>query len=632
MDQDKFRAIIIGAGPVGLYTAHALRAAGINYVVLERRKQVVNYLGSMVFTWPQTVRLFDQIGLYEQAKDLSFGIHVKKRVSGQDGSLCTTSVFWDQMHENHGYPFLPILRSDVVKLLFENLPDADKNVRADANVVDVKTYEDGVEVHLTDGSIERGSIVIGADGVHSKTRSIMNRLGAATNREHQGAEQNPMLSTFHGIVGCAPNEFGLENGAFYESRGGDAAIQYTVADDMIHYTTLKPLVKPTSGPRKYSQEELEDYAESLSRVYVAPGLQFEKLWAKTDKVLVQMLNQEEGFAIRWHHDRIVLLGDAAHKTTSISGLGLTCGLHSAAVLANELHSVLEEHPNPPTKALALAFSRYQQARTGEAREIWTKGSKMVREMTSKSWINRFWDSGVSQGIGKSLTKVYLSRPNTTVIGSVRNFESEGVKELKAAPVADGSKLLLVHIESASPDDPKKAADELRKQGIDHIDVVIANAGGTTPVMPLDEVSQEDMVTCLKVNVCGPLALFQAFKPLLQKSENPKWTTLSSVSSSLGMIQEVRTDIAPAYGVSKAGLNWITMAIYVANEWLTTLHLHPGLVQTGPGNWIAREIGLKEAPYTIDQSVASIIKLTDEAKRETHSGRLIFSIDETDMPW
>ncbi|KAI0098687.1 hypothetical protein GGR51DRAFT_552422 [Nemania sp. FL0031] len=391
MAQDRFRVIIVGAGPVGLYMAYALQAAGVDYIVLERQRQVVNFMGAMVFTWPHTVRLLDQIGLYDAARQASVGIHLKKRISGQDGSVLTTSSFWGQMHENHGYPFLPILRSDVVKVLYENLPGKDRNIRTGADVVDIQTSRDGVEVHLVDGSIERGSIVIGADGVHSKTRLLMNRLAASSGEKDQGADKSPMLSTFHGIVGRAPNEFGLENGVFFESRGGEAAIQCTVAEDMIYYATLKPLAEPISGPKRYSQEELKDYAESLSHVYVGPGVRFEHVWAKTDKELVRLINQQEGFAGRWHHDRIVLLGDAVHKTTSINGLGLTCGLHSAAALANELQGVLKLEANPSTKTLELVFARYQQARTGEARVIWKRGFKMIREVTNKSWINWFWD-------------------------------------------------------------------------------------------------------------------------------------------------------------------------------------------------------------------------------------------------
>ncbi|KAI0098686.1 hypothetical protein GGR51DRAFT_424027 [Nemania sp. FL0031] len=241
-------------------------------------------------------------------------------------------------------------------------------------------------------------------------------------------------------------------------------------------------------------------------------------------------------------------------------------------------------------------------------------------------------TGVSQGIGKALAIAYLARPNTTLIGSVRNMESEGVKELKAAPVAAGSKLIFVHIESTSEEDPKKAVAELQKQGINHVDVVIANAGASPPAVPIDQVSQEDMLTNYKIFACGPLALFQAFKPLLQKSSEPRWISMSSIASSLGMIKQMRTDLTPAYGPAKAALNWLTQAMYASNEWLTTINIHPGLVQTGPGNWVARQIGMEKAPYTIEQAVTSIVKLSQEAKRDTHSGKLIFAIDGTDMPW
>ncbi|KAI1499770.1 hypothetical protein F5X99DRAFT_388565 [Biscogniauxia marginata] len=241
-------------------------------------------------------------------------------------------------------------------------------------------------------------------------------------------------------------------------------------------------------------------------------------------------------------------------------------------------------------------------------------------------------SGVSQGIGKALAQAYLLRPHHIVIGSVRDTNSPNLDDLKASPTGEGSKLVFVHIESTSPDDPKKAAEDIKAQGIDHIDVVIANAGGSPPVVPLDEVGHKDMITAFQTNVCGPLGTFQAFKPLLQKSAKPKWVSISSIGSSLAIMPQMRTDLTPAYGTSKAGLNWITLAIYCANEWLTTLHLHPGLVQTGPGNWVAQQIGMDKAPVTIEQSVKNITTLVDEATREKTSGKLINSVDGTVMPW
>jgi 2-polyprenyl-6-methoxyphenol hydroxylase-like FAD-dependent oxidoreductase len=96
--------IIVGAGPVGLYMAHAFALANIDFLVLEQQPTVLSFSGQLIFTWPQTVRLFDQIGLYEPIKESAIALHAKKRVYGEDGHVMTTSRFWDFMHEKYASP------------------------------------------------------------------------------------------------------------------------------------------------------------------------------------------------------------------------------------------------------------------------------------------------------------------------------------------------------------------------------------------------------------------------------------------------------------------------------------------------------------------------------------------------
>lgn len=95
MTNGKFRVVIVGAGPVGLYLAHAMERADIDYVVLEQHSTVLNTSGQLLFTWPQTVRLFDQLGLYPEVKDVAIPIHYKKRVYGHDGHVTSTNQFWN---------------------------------------------------------------------------------------------------------------------------------------------------------------------------------------------------------------------------------------------------------------------------------------------------------------------------------------------------------------------------------------------------------------------------------------------------------------------------------------------------------------------------------------------------------
>ncbi|TVY46993.1 Norsolorinic acid ketoreductase [Lachnellula occidentalis] len=241
-------------------------------------------------------------------------------------------------------------------------------------------------------------------------------------------------------------------------------------------------------------------------------------------------------------------------------------------------------------------------------------------------------SGTSSGIGKALAEHYLSKPNHTVIGSVRDDTTPSVAELKSFKPASGSSLLLVHIESTSPDDPAKALVAIEAAGVKHIDIVYANAGGSPPVLPMDDVPVKDLLSSFQTNAVGPFVLFQTLKPLLQKSKAPKWAAISSISGSIGMMGTLGTHITVAYGASKAALNWLTRAIHCSQPWLITVAFHPGLVQTGPGNWIARKIGMEQAPTTIDESVSNLVKKLEEATRDNYSGKFINAIDGNEIPW
>lgn len=99
MTEKKFRVVIVGAGPVGLYLAHALARDNIDFVVLERRAAIGHSTGSLIFLWPQSVRLLDQIGVYDAVKKSAIEIHTKKRVYGGDGTILTSSQLFDTMHE-----------------------------------------------------------------------------------------------------------------------------------------------------------------------------------------------------------------------------------------------------------------------------------------------------------------------------------------------------------------------------------------------------------------------------------------------------------------------------------------------------------------------------------------------------
>lgn len=98
MPQD-FRAIIVGAGPVGLYLAHALSRANIDYVVLEQHDSVTRYRGAGVLLQPHTLRLLDQIGLFEKVERDFTANHTQTELLASNGQVLNSTPLWSVLSE-----------------------------------------------------------------------------------------------------------------------------------------------------------------------------------------------------------------------------------------------------------------------------------------------------------------------------------------------------------------------------------------------------------------------------------------------------------------------------------------------------------------------------------------------------
>ncbi|KAJ5823592.1 hypothetical protein N7447_005932 [Penicillium robsamsonii] len=240
-------------------------------------------------------------------------------------------------------------------------------------------------------------------------------------------------------------------------------------------------------------------------------------------------------------------------------------------------------------------------------------------------------TGASRGIGRGIVEKLLARPNTTVIAAVRDPAGASSQSLESLSKDDSSRLIIVKIDSKSSTDPAAAVETLqREHGLDHIDVVIANAGISDDFSPIHEVSIPVMREHVEVNAYGPIYLFQAVYPLLKKSVKP---TFVGVGSPLGSItgMEQRPYACAAYGSSKAILHWIVRKIHFENEDFVSFVADPGFVQTDMGNTGAQFFGLEKAFQTIEESVDGIVKTIEEGTRESVGAQLRVW-DGSQFPW
>jgi norsolorinic acid ketoreductase len=241
-------------------------------------------------------------------------------------------------------------------------------------------------------------------------------------------------------------------------------------------------------------------------------------------------------------------------------------------------------------------------------------------------------TGSNKGIGRALLALYLARPNTTAIALVRDPSHSTSQSLPSLPKGKDCKLIVLQYDASIPESAKSAISILESShNITHLDLVVANSGILGRHGPSTTASQEDFLDPFITNTLGAIFLFSAAQPLLEKSSNPKFFTISSTMGSNGQLEAYAPMPMMPYSVSKAAVNFAMRKLHFEFPNIVISPLQPGWVQTDMGGKAADVVGIKEGPpVTIEACVTGLAKQMDKATRET-SGRF-WAYDGEEIPW
>ncbi|THW45107.1 FAD/NAD(P)-binding domain-containing protein [Aureobasidium pullulans] len=161
---------IIGAGIAGLTLALSLHTQDIPCAIYETRPEPQN-IGGAVMLSPNSLRLFDGMGVYNDLKHHGFSFDTLY-FRDLAGDLKETYPFGSV--EKYGYSGLRVYRFQLIDLLLEKI-NANKipiyfNHKF-SHVVSEST--DTVTWKFIDGTEKTSSLLIGADGIHSRVRKYM---------------------------------------------------------------------------------------------------------------------------------------------------------------------------------------------------------------------------------------------------------------------------------------------------------------------------------------------------------------------------------------------------------------------------------------------------------------------------
>ncbi|KAF1841758.1 FAD/NAD(P)-binding domain-containing protein [Cucurbitaria berberidis CBS 394.84] len=393
-----FRVIVVGGGIVGLSLSHAFQLANIDHVVLEKYDKIISVKGAALLIWPSVSRIFDQFGFLDKIHKTTTPI-MKEYHRWPDGSLHSKRNSLVRVSEIFDLPSILFDRQTLVTHLYENLQDKSR-IHTSRRVDRIEHTESSVRVFLSDGSVEEGDMVIGADGVHSAVRQQM--WGYASQDEPETipeSDKTAMFTEFGGLFGVSElkDSFGLSPADAHVIYGhGDTKLLFTQPGVAYWAIMFKEELSRPPQRRKASEEDIEAMAKHFANTPFTENLKFSALWETRSRY--GLLNIEEGILSKWHAGRIVLVGDSAQKMTADLGIGANIAIESAVSLCNILHREIKSDPNrhPSKSELSAWFNEYQEDRFNRTKEFVDLSGKVTRMNSYQTLFGRYFLTYVAQ--------------------------------------------------------------------------------------------------------------------------------------------------------------------------------------------------------------------------------------------
>ncbi len=180
-------------------------------------------------------------------------------------------------------------------------------------------------------------------------------------------------------------------------------------------------------------------------------------------------------------------------------------------------------------------------------------------------------TGAGQGIGEGIARCFAKAGASVLIATRTAANGQKVAD---SIVSQGGTASLLRTDIGKHEEAKRAVDHaVATYG--HLDIVVHNAA-VYPVIPIEQLSDEDLDRTLSVNLKAGFWLIQAALPHLRKRGGGRILFTSSVTG-----PNVAMPGTAHYAASKSGMNGLirTAALEFARENITVNGVEPGYILT-----------------------------------------------------
>lgn len=341
------KIIVVGGGIGGLAAALAFRQRGASVKVLEQA-DAISEVGAGLQISPNGLCVLQALGLG--------GALVRASVQGQavvlrDYKASGEVVRLDLQKYASDQQFLFVHRADLIDLLVTAARAQGVKIRLLQKAVSVEAGPTPV-LHMANGAEKRPDLIVGADGLHSKVRLMLN------------GDDTPRFTGQAAWRAIVPNTLGLPNKAQVFMGPGKHMVCYPLRGGSVVN------IVAAREQRDWAEEgwSLKDDPDNLRRAFSEFEGPAKHLLDQVQDVALWGLHRHPVASV-WHKDRVAILGDAAHPTLPFLAQGANLALEDAWVLADCLER---------SDDIAVGLARYQALRHGRV-------SKTIRAASGNAW-------------------------------------------------------------------------------------------------------------------------------------------------------------------------------------------------------------------------------------------------------
>jgi 2-polyprenyl-6-methoxyphenol hydroxylase-like FAD-dependent oxidoreductase len=342
---------IIGGGIGGLSAALALRRAGFTPEVFEQAPELLD-VGAAIAVWPNAMRILQTLGVSAEVSQKA-GLIKHACWLNWDGRLLNNF----KLPETDA-PAVALHRADLQNALLHALPG--QLIHLGKTFLSYQLEQDQIRADFLDGTSITCQLLIGADGLHSRTRAQALKDGAPVYRGY---------TVWRGINASTPASLMPSTAIEVYGRGKRFGIGPVGLNRTGWWATANEF-ETAAESTDIRQQKLLDLFEG----WYAPIIELIKTTPPAS--IRRSSTYDRAPVSKWGEGNMTLLGDAAHPMTPNLGQGGCMAIEDALVLADcllkyqnsaEALRVYERLRSARTSAVAMYSLRYGKVGQWESR-------------------------------------------------------------------------------------------------------------------------------------------------------------------------------------------------------------------------------------------------------------------------